>query len=73
MERFHHKKIDILKLETVGGDAALWEVLHFMIMDHILQNVKQLFVVVSIGTYRQLGSAVNLFNSRIIETLFRCY
>ncbi|XP_064622374.1 uncharacterized protein LOC135484673 [Lineus longissimus] len=48
MEQFHHKKIDILKLEMVGGDATLWEVLHFMIMDHILQNVKQLFVVVSI-------------------------
>ena len=50
MKSLHHARLDIVRLESLGSDSSMWEVLHHMILDNVLVQVKQLHITMRIGT-----------------------
>ena len=50
MKSLHHVRLDIVRLESLGSDSSMWEVLHHMILDNVLVQVKQLHITMRIGT-----------------------
>ena len=47
----HHRRIDLVKLASTVNPAHMWEVLHFMIEDNLLVNIRQLHIAMYIGEH----------------------
>ena len=44
-----HTHIDLLRLASTSNNIQMWEILHFMTLDNLLLNVKQLHIAMYIG------------------------
>ena len=53
-----HTYIDLLRLASTSNNVQIWELLHFMISDNLLLNVKQLHIAMYIGEFTKFLTTV---------------
>ena len=51
MRSLGHSHLDVLRLASLAPSVQMAELLHFMIYDHLLYNVKQLHIAMYIGEF----------------------